>query len=152
VTILSHPSLAGITSGSGISGSTAWHGAFRFRQYLKGVKAADGEQPDNDLRELEFKKNQYGPTAETIVLRYQRGLFLPLPGVTSLDKATQDAKADDIFLDLVRRFTNLRWHVGSTSAFAMGNNSRSGSLGVAWSHTDPNILAWAGSAVARRLG
>jgi hypothetical protein len=56
VTILSHPSLAGITSGSGISGSTAWHGAFRFRQYLKGVKAADGEQPDNDLRELEFKK------------------------------------------------------------------------------------------------
>ena len=30
VTVLSHPSLAGIASGSGISGSTAWHGAFRF--------------------------------------------------------------------------------------------------------------------------
>jgi RecA-family ATPase len=115
VTILSHPSLAGITSGSGISGSTAWHGAFRFRQYLKGVKAADGEQPDNDLRELEFKKNQYGPTAETIVLRYQRGLFLPLPGVTSLDKATQDAKADDIFLDLVRRFTKENRNVSDKS-------------------------------------
>ena len=80
VTVLSHPSLAGIASGSGISGSTAWHGAFRFRQYLKGVKATDGEQPDSDLRELEFKKNQYGPIGETIVLRYQRGLFLPEGG------------------------------------------------------------------------
>ena len=39
VTVLSHPSLAGMAIGSGISGSTAWHGAFRFRQYLKGVKA-----------------------------------------------------------------------------------------------------------------
>ena len=80
VTVLSHPSLAGMTSGSGISGSTAWHGAFRFRQYLKGVKAGDGEQPDNDLRELEFKKNQYGPLGETIALRYQNGLFLPVAG------------------------------------------------------------------------
>ena len=52
VTVLSHPSLAGIASGSGISGSTAWHGAFRFRQYLKSSKADAGEQPDNDLREL----------------------------------------------------------------------------------------------------
>jgi RecA-family ATPase len=42
VTVLSHPSLAGINSGSGISGSTAWHGAFRFRQYLKGVAAGAG--------------------------------------------------------------------------------------------------------------
>jgi len=29
VTILSHPSLQGMSSGSGLSGSTAWHGAFR---------------------------------------------------------------------------------------------------------------------------
>ena len=48
VTVLCHPSLQGINSGSGISGSTAWHGAFRFRQYLRGVKAVDGEQPDSE--------------------------------------------------------------------------------------------------------
>jgi RecA-family ATPase len=35
VTILSHPSLQGIKSGSGLSGSTSWHDAFRFRQYLR---------------------------------------------------------------------------------------------------------------------
>jgi RecA-family ATPase len=100
---LSHPSLNGIASGSGISGSTAWHGAFRFRQYLKGAKATDGEQPDNNLRELEFKKNQYGPIGESIVLRYQRGLFLPEGGISSLDKLAREAKAEELFLDLLRR-------------------------------------------------
>jgi RecA-family ATPase len=94
VTVLSHPSLNGISSGSGISGSTAWHGAFRFRQYLK---ADDGEQPDNDLRLLEFKKNQYGPTAETIAVRYERGLFLPVAGMGTLDKMAAESKADETF-------------------------------------------------------
>jgi RecA-family ATPase len=72
VTVLSHPSLAGMASGSGLSGSTAWHGAFRFRQYFTGVKAETGEQPDSDLRQLEFKKNQYGPLGETVPAVPQR--------------------------------------------------------------------------------
>ena len=104
VTVLSHPSLSGISSGSGTSGSTAWHGAFRFRQYLTGVKPDSGEQPESDLRQLEFKKNQYGPTAETIVLRYQRGLFLPEGGVSSLDKAAREERAEGVFLELLTRF------------------------------------------------
>jgi RecA-family ATPase len=105
VTVLSHPSLQGINSGSGISGSTAWHGAFRFRQYLKGVKPENGEAPDDDMRELEFKKNQYGPKSESIILRYQRGLFLPEGGISSLDKASRKAKAEEVFLTLLGRFT-----------------------------------------------
>jgi RecA-family ATPase len=104
VTVLSHPSLQGLASGSGLSGSTAWHGAFRFRQYLHGVKPVDGEQPDSDLRELEFKKNQYGPLGESVVLRYRNGLFLPEPGISGLDKAARDAKADEIFLGLLKRY------------------------------------------------
>jgi RecA-family ATPase len=95
VTVLSHPSLQDINSGSGISGSTAWHGAFRFRQYLKGAKAESGEQPDGDLRQLEFKKNQYGPTGETIVLKYQRGLFLPEHGLSTIERAARDSEAED---------------------------------------------------------
>jgi RecA-family ATPase len=106
VTILSHPSLQGIASGTGISGSTAWHGAFRFRQYLKGVKPSDGEQPESDPRELEFKKNQYGPLGETVVLQYRNGLFLPVAGLSNLDKLAREAKADEVFLDLLKRFTD----------------------------------------------
>ena len=111
VTVLSHPSLQGMASGSGISGSTAWHGAFRFRQYLTSVKPDGGEQPDDDLRELQFKKNQYGPKAETIVVRYQRGLFLPVAGMSSLDQAAREAKADEVFLDLLRTFASQNRHV-----------------------------------------
>jgi RecA-family ATPase len=98
VTVLSHPSLQGIQSGSGISGSTAWHGAFRFRQFLTGVKAEAGEQPDSEIRQLEFKKNQYGRCDDNIVLRYQHGLFLPEIGISDLDKAARQARVDEIFL------------------------------------------------------
>jgi RecA-family ATPase len=115
VTILSHPSLHGISSNSGISGSTAWHGAFRFRQYLKGEKPADGEQPASELRELEFKKNQYGPIAETIPLRYQRGLFLPVPGISGLDKLALEQRADEMFLTLLQQFTNQGRNASATT-------------------------------------
>jgi RecA-family ATPase len=105
VTVLSHPSLSGIASGSGISGSTAWHGAFRFRHYLKSAKSDEADKaPDHDLRELEFKKNQYGPRTDSIVLRYTAGLFLPVPGQTSFDRLVRDAKAEDVFLTLLRRY------------------------------------------------
>ena len=104
VTVLSHPSLQGVASGTGISGSTAWHGAFRFRQYLKGAKATDSEQPDDDLRELEFKKNQYGPRAETVVVRYRNGLFLPEAGMSNLEKAARETRAEEVFLDILKRF------------------------------------------------
>jgi RecA-family ATPase len=104
VTVLSHPSLQGISSGSGISGSTAWHGAFRFRQYLTSVKPEDGEEPNNDLRQIEFKKNQYGPRGEAVVLRYQRGLFLPVGGLGTLEKLAAEQNADDLFLELLDTF------------------------------------------------
>jgi RecA-family ATPase len=85
--------------------------AFRFGQYLKGVKASDGEQAESDLREIEFKKNQYGPLGESIVLRYQRGLFLPEAGVSGLDKAARVVKAEDVFIALLHRFSSQKRHV-----------------------------------------
>ena len=102
-TVLSHPSVAGISSGSGISGSTAWHGAFRFRQYLKGAKAEPGEQPDSDLRELQFKKNQYGPMGDPIVLRYQRGLFLPEGGLSIIEKAARESEVEAVLIGIGRK-------------------------------------------------
>ena len=78
---------------------TAWHGAFRFRQYLTSVKPDADEQPDNDLRQLEFKKNQYGPKAETVVVRYQQGLFHG-----SLEQVARDQEDDEQFLAMLDKF------------------------------------------------
>jgi hypothetical protein len=38
------------------------------------------------------------------VLRYQRGLFLPEGGISSLDKLAREQKAEEIFLALLARF------------------------------------------------
>jgi RecA-family ATPase len=105
VILLSHPSLAGINSGSGISGSTAWHNSVRARMYLTSPKPDAGEQPDTDLRELAFKKNNYGPIGDSIFLRWKDGLFLPEAGLSSLEAAATEHKADDVFLKLLARFT-----------------------------------------------
>ena len=103
--LISHPSLSGINTGTGLSGNTQWHNSVRARMYLKGIKAESGVEINaGGLRELEFKKNQYGPLGETFTLRYQRGLFLPV-GDTSFDQVAREVRADQVFLDLLRRFT-----------------------------------------------
>ncbi|MBO0755440.1 MAG: AAA family ATPase [Bradyrhizobiaceae bacterium] len=109
-----HPSLTGIDRDTGLSGSTQWHNAVRARAYMRGVKTEPGEQPDSDLREIVFKKNQYGKTDETIVLRWQHGMFLPEPGVRSLDKAAAEQKHDEVFLNLLRRFNDQNQDVGAS--------------------------------------
>jgi RecA-family ATPase len=76
VVLIGHPSLTGLNTDSGLSGTTQWHNVVRARFYMKSVKPEDGEQPNTDLRELVFKKNNYGAISESIVLRYTNGLFL----------------------------------------------------------------------------
>jgi RecA-family ATPase len=105
VQLISHPSLSGINSDSGLSGSTAWHNAVRSRIYMKGIKPESGEQPDDDLRELVFRKNQYGQLSNRVVLKYRDGMFLPVPGMASLDRLAQQAKAQDVFITLLQRFS-----------------------------------------------
>jgi RecA-family ATPase len=104
VVLLSHPSLTGINSGTGISGSTAWHNSVRSRIYMTAPKLEQGEQPDTDLRDLQFKKSNYGPISNNIILRYQGGLFLPEGGLSSLDKLARKQKAEETFLALLARY------------------------------------------------
>src|SRR5262249_18037387 len=102
--LLSHPSLTGINSGTGLSGSTAWHNSVRARMYLTSPKPESGEQPDSDLRELTFKKNNYGPISDSLILRYRDGLFLPDRGKPSLEAAAAQHTADNLFLTLLKKW------------------------------------------------
>jgi RecA-family ATPase len=104
VVLISHPSLTGISSGSGLSGSTAWHNSVRARFYLESVKAEEeGEQTDSNLREIHFKKNNYGPVSESIPLRYENGLFLPVEG-SEFDKEVRIETAQKVFVMTLQRF------------------------------------------------
>ena len=113
VQLISHPSLTGINTDTGLSGTTQWHNAVRARAYLKGIKPENGEQPDNDLREIVFKKNQYGRLAENILLRYQGGLYLPLEGIGPIDAVAKAAIAEDVFLTLLKRFCDANRNIGA---------------------------------------
>lgn len=97
VILISHPSVEGMKSDSGISGSTQWHNAVRARMYLKAAKVNGGDEPNPDLKQLEFRKNQYGPSAASITLKWRAGLFLPETGPSSFDKAIRESQADHAF-------------------------------------------------------
>jgi RecA-family ATPase len=84
VVLCSHPSLTGITSGSGLSGSTGWHNSVRARLYFKKATTADGDEPDADLRELHFMKSNYGPLGDRILLRWRQGVYVPEPSGSNL--------------------------------------------------------------------
>ena len=102
--LTSHPSLTGISTGTGLSGSTAWNASVRSRLYLKRATTAENEEPDPNLRVLEVMKNNYGPVGETIPLRWKDGLFLPTPAPGSLEKLAREQKVDGLFLVLLDRW------------------------------------------------
>ena len=104
VILSAHPSLTGISSGTGLSGSTQWHNAVRARAVLKGSGTTepgrDDMTPKSDLRILEFYKNNYGPLTGSITIKYQGGLFVPVT-VTEADQEVLKAKADAKFIEVM---------------------------------------------------
>jgi RecA-family ATPase len=107
VLLVAQPSLTGIgdasVSHAGLSGTTQWHNGSRGRAVLRAVKPEDGSV-DTGLREIKFYKNQYGPLSASCFVRYTNGLFLPVEGM-SMDAAERAAKAEEIFVALLKRFT-----------------------------------------------
>lgn len=100
VLLLNHPSLSGMASGSGTSGSTAWSNSVRSRLYFERIKDADDVEIDTDLRVLKVMKANYGPVGVEVRVRWSKGVFR-LDGQTAggFDKLAADAKADRTFLD-----------------------------------------------------
>lgn len=115
VLVLAHPSLSGMARGDGASGSTAWNNSVRSRLYFRRVKVDGDTEPDPDRRELEVMKANYGPVGATLALRWEAGVFRAEPGSTEtgLDRMAASAKAQRVFLKLLRLFTNQGRRVNS---------------------------------------
>ena len=95
VLLLDHPSLSGITNGTGRGGSMDWQNATRGRMYLETVT----EDDDGAERVLTVKKTNYGKEGERILLRWQDGCFIPLGTAPAPARAAADAIADQTYLD-----------------------------------------------------
>jgi RecA-family ATPase len=118
VIVCAHPSITGIDRGTGMSGSTGWHNSARARAYMHAVKTEDGIEPDKDLRQIEFMKSNYGPIAETITVRWKAGVFVIEPKAGSLEKLASESKANDVFLQLLDRFTRQGRNVGERNGIS----------------------------------
>ncbi|OWY04698.1 hypothetical protein B6V75_00660 [Thioclava sp. F1Mire-8] len=100
VVLLAHPSLTGLNSGTGASGSTAWSNSVRSRLYLRRVKD-DGYEADPDARILETMKANYGRTGEEIGLTWMGGVFVP----DAPTREERNSKAERVFLSLLAEHT-----------------------------------------------
>lgn len=98
-----HPSLSGMASGAGTSGSTAWSNSVRSRLYLDKPKGDDGSDLDADTRVLRVAKANYASTDFELKVRWQNGVFVAEPGQGSdyLTRRGAQSHADEIFLKLV---------------------------------------------------
>ncbi|KNY12949.1 hypothetical protein AKG11_31995 [Shinella sp. SUS2] len=93
VVLLAHPSLQGMQSGTGSSGSTAWNNSVRSRLYL----TADKDDPD--LRILSTMKANYGRKGGEIKLRWKDGAFVLDDGKPTAASVLVQAQAERVFRD-----------------------------------------------------
>lgn len=104
VLLLAHPSLSGMASGSGTSGSTGWNNSVRSRLYLERV-VEGGYEAKPDARVLRTMKANYGRTGGEINMTWKNGVFVPDAQESGLDRMAATAKAERVFLKLLRLFS-----------------------------------------------
>lgn len=98
VVLLSHPSLAGMSSGSGSSGSTHWRNAVRAGLYLK---RSDDPDASPDLRVLELVKSNYSAAGFALSIRWSAGAFVLEEGCAAGGKKEAAAAVDETFMRLL---------------------------------------------------
>ena len=113
IVMLSHPSLTGLNSGSGTSGSTAWNNSVRSRLYLSRV-IQDGYEPNPDARVLTTKKSNYGRTGGDISLHWSGGVFIADEPMSAGEAMNAGIKAEAVFMRLLRLLTEQGRHVNAS--------------------------------------
>jgi len=103
VLLTSHPSLSGLSTDSGLSGSTAWNNSVRSRLFFK---ASESDDPRSDQRELIVRKNNYGPAGEVVRMVWRNGLFVPVSAPSRIERAVAERKVEDLFMGLLARFSH----------------------------------------------
>ncbi|WP_192358509.1 AAA family ATPase [Mesorhizobium mediterraneum] len=115
IVLLAHPSVAGMQTGTGSSGSTAWNNSVRSRLYLT---AAGGDGADPDVRILTTMKANYGKKGGEIRMRWQEGVFVLDDGKPSPVAGMMNKRADETFKKLLSIFNR----TGQTVSDVTGTN------------------------------
>ena len=100
VLVLAHPSQAGLSSGSGLSGSTAWENSARARAYFH--RSEDGD----DIRILSRKKSNYSSSGDShdITLLWDQGVYQLPSSPDQVDRIEQRALKNKVLSELQDSF------------------------------------------------
>jgi RecA-family ATPase len=96
VLLLDHPSLSGMTNGTGRAGNMDWQNAVRALLYLR---SCENEQGATSGRELEVMKSNYGPRGEKQKLRWEDGCYVLEGSASAPHQAAAFNAADQNYLD-----------------------------------------------------
>jgi RecA-family ATPase len=107
ILLLDHPSLSGITSGTGRGGSMDWQNATRARLHLETVEGDDGSTG----RVLEVKKLNYGPAGEKVRLQWDDGCFVLQGTASAPHQAAANNTAEQRYLEGLDAITAQGRHV-----------------------------------------
>ncbi len=106
VLLNAHPSRSGMSATGDLDGgSTAWSNTARSRWSLARPKADGDEQADTNERVLTRRKANYASIGDTIKLRWQNGVLVPISAAAGLTAMVQQSDAEAVFLTLLARCT-----------------------------------------------
>ena len=102
VIFLAHPSVDGIKTGRGYSGSTHWNNAVRSRLYFTDVKEEGDGPTEPDMRVIELAKSNRARRGEKIYAIWEAGRFVvAAPGATRNSEI--ETATDELFLLLLSK-------------------------------------------------
>lgn len=101
ILLLDHPSEAGMASGTGKSGNTAWSNSVRARLYLKRRVGSDKKEADPDVRILTVEKSNRSRVGREILLRYQNGRFVAQANARAFLTTDAESADEKIFMRLL---------------------------------------------------
>lgn len=102
VLLLAHPSVTGMATKSGLSGSTAWNAAVRSRLYLTRPETEPEEDADQDIRILERTKANYARAGDHLSVKWEEGAFVLDAPAFGLVASINRNRAEQAFLECLR--------------------------------------------------
>lgn len=111
VIALAHPSRAGLSTGTGDSGSTGWSNSFRSRAFFHAPETAEGEEPEPNERILSRKKANYAVRDEAIELQWRGGVFTRKDDQDGILASIKRRTAERVFLTQLEAHTREGRHV-----------------------------------------
>lgn len=108
VVVIYHPSLSGLSSGSGTAGNTAWSNAARSRIYMSAV------ENEKDCRILSRKKSNYSAPGDEFTVTYEAGVFVADVEPGGIVGAIKKHNVEDAFLTALDALTKSGAEVGDS--------------------------------------